>query len=230
MMLCNNCNVNIVFRTDKCPLCGEKLYGSQNDPNEYKRLERAYPPLPQKSSHFLMPYELVSLIVFLNLMAVSVVLNVFLTPNIAWSALVGIGFLYLYFFIKGTITKSRRFNSRVVANAISLTVFFVAIEQIVKKNLYIYEFVIPAISVGSIIVLTVYIMFNIRVAGHIAISVIAVAVIGVFPFFVAISRGSAATMLIPSIVTLTISATTIIITALLTRQVIKEDIKRLFHI
>lgn len=227
-MRCPDCNIEVACKTDVCPLCHKKLDTTEEIRNEIKKLERSFPPRLQNRPFATTSFPRLYFIIAMNILVISIVLNIILTPQIYWSFLVFSGIIYLYFFVRKTVLSYSHFNIKVMGQAIFLFLIFILIQNVLHKNLWIYEFVLPSIVLISIIMIASYIITNISIARRYIMSLFTLAIIGLIPLFIGLYIKDI--LLWPSIVVAVTSASIIISTLIVSNKTFFAEIKRIFHI
>lgn len=226
-MKCEKCNVSINFKTNVCPLCHERLDTTDEAKQEIKKLERAYPLRNLDRPLAFVPFNQIFLIILLNITIICAILNFIFTPDIYWTIVVVAVTIYIYTFTKGTMMKSRRFSARVVGNAIALFIICFIVQGVIHKNLWIYEYLLPIIALSSMVIIAVYILMNLKLAGRFVSSLFSVAILGTVPVIVVVAMDDL--ILWPSLTVAVIGGCIIITSLILGGRSILNDIKRLIH-
>lgn len=227
-MRCEKCNVEIICKTKECPLCHDRLDTSFEAKKEIKKLERAYAIRPLNRPLTTTPFNLLYLIIAINIMIISIATNAILTPNIYWSLIV-LGFIfYLYFFIRYTILSYSNFNSKIFGQAIALMAISLLIQQVYSTNLWVYEYIFPIIVFVSTVTIGTFIIINIESAKRYIVSLFILAVVGLMPLAIIIYLGD--DIIWPSIVVAITSGSIILTTAIVARKTMWQEIKRIFHL
>lgn len=226
-MRCGKCNVEIVCKTDICPLCGENINTSESAAQEICVVERAYPKYTKSRAPASSPFSKIYLITLANIIIVCAVINAVFTPAIYWAAAVAAALIYLYTFIKTSLMKSSRFNARIAANAAALFLFFFIVQQAVSAGMWIYEYIYPSVAFVSMAVLAFYILLNIKVAGRFVSTLALVALMSLLPMCVVFAIDSK--VLWPALTVAVLGLSIIITSLFLGGKQIIDDLKRIFH-
>ncbi|HHU43955.1 MAG: DUF6320 domain-containing protein [Bacillota bacterium] len=227
-MRCEKCNVEIVCKTRVCPLCHERLYKDLSAINQIKKMERAFPQRPCNRPYATSYFNKVYLVMAINILLISIVANIIITPDVYWSLIVAGLLLYFYFFIRYTILRYSHFNSKVVGQAAFLYAIFILIQQVLDMNLWIYEFALPAIILVSTIAIAIYLLVNIGTAKNYLFSLFILAVLGILPIFIVLFTD--AYYIWPSIVAAITSASILLTTIIAGRKTLLAEFKRKFHL
>lgn len=164
----------------------------------------------------------------INILLISIVANIIITPDVYWSLIVAGLLLYFYFFIRYTILRYSHFNSKVVGQAAFLYAIFILIQQVLDMNLWIYEFALPAIILVSTIAIAIYLLVNIGTAKNYLFSLFILAVLGILPIFIVLFTD--AYYIWPSIVAAITSASILLTTIIAGRKTLLAEFKRKFHL
>lgn len=227
-MRCEKCNVEIICKTNKCPLCQERLDTSAAAIKEIRQKERAYPIRPLHRPLTTTPFNLLYLVISINIMIICIATNAILTPNIYWSVVVlGIIF-YLYFFIRYTILSYSHFNSKIFSQAIALMAISLLVQQVYSEHLWIYEYIFPLIVFVSTITIGSFIIINIESAKRYIVSLFILAIIGLTPLMIVIFIDD--DIIWPSVVVAITSGSIILTTIISARKILWQEVKRIFHL
>ncbi|MDD4316434.1 MAG: DUF6320 domain-containing protein [Clostridia bacterium] len=227
-MRCQKCNVEINCKTLECPLCHERLDTTEDAKKEIQRTERAFPERSKNRPKATTPLNKLYLIISFNIMLISITTNIIVTPKVYWSLIV-LGFLlYLYFFLRYTIMSYRHFNSKIFTQAVALIAVFILIQQVMGKNLWIYEYILPAIVFLSMVTIGAYILINIENARKYIFSLFLVAMLGLLPLLIVVFTRQHVVW--PAIVVAATSGSIILTAIILAHKILWGEFKRIFHI
>ena len=107
-MRCNNCQVNIKCKADRCPLCGAPVNADGEVP--FAKKDKA----SLKRFYLTLSLLIVSLIVT----AVCITLNALVFTTSYWSAIVAVGCFFIYYTVYYTIFTQNRLHKRILGQAI----------------------------------------------------------------------------------------------------------------
>ncbi len=224
---CDNCKVDIICKTDVCPLCHKRLDINDEEKQKIRTMERAFPKRALQRALVETPLNKIYLILSLNIALISIVANVILTPKLYWSAIVVSLLFYIYFFVRYTILDYGQFHRKLFGQTLALIAIFILVQQVFKSYLWIYEYALPAIVFVSITIIGIYSLVNIKVARKYIFSLFALAVIGLAPLFIVLFLGDGITW--PSVIVALTSGSIILTLIIQARKVLWAEIKRIFH-
>lgn len=227
-MYCDNCKVEVVCKTNQCPLCHKKLDTTKEADQQIKTMERAFPKRPLNRPLATTPFNKIYLILSLNIGLISIISNAILTPKFYWSLLVIGALFYVYFFIRYTVLSYGHLHRKIFGQTIALIAIGVLIQQVFKSYLWIYEYVLPAIVFISITIIGIYITINIETARKYIFSMFLLAIIGLVPLFIVLFLGDY--ILWPSIIVALTCGSIILTIIIQARKLLWAEIKRIFHI
>lgn len=161
-------------------------------------------------------------------MLISITTNIIVTPKVYWSLIVLAFLFYLYYFIRYTIMSYRHFNTKVFAQAVALTAIMILVQQVLEKNLWVYEYILPGIVFVSTVMIGAYILINLENARQYIFSLFLVGILGLLPILIVVLTHRQVVW--PSIVVAATSGSIILTTIILAHKIIWAEIKRIFHI
>jgi hypothetical protein len=227
-MRCQKCNVEIEGKTSVCPLCHNRLDLTEEAKKEIQRAERAFPERSKNRPKATTPFNKLYLIISFNIMLISITTNIIVTPKVYWSLIVLAFLFYLYYFIRYTIMSYRHFNTKVFAQAVALTAIMILVQQVLEKNLWVYEYILPGIVFVSTVMIGAYILINLENARQYIFSLFLVGILGLLPILIVVLTHRQVVW--PSIVVAATSGSIILTTIILAHKIIWAEIKRIFHI
>lgn len=226
-MYCDNCKVQIVCKTNECPLCHKKLDTTEEARQKIREMQRAFPKRPLHRPLAVTPLNKIYFIFSINIALISIIANAILTPRLYWSVLV-IGLLfYVYFFVRYTILDYSQFHRKLFGQTIALIAIFILVQQVFKSYFWIYEYVLPAIVFISITIIGIYSLINIETARKYIFSLFLLAIIGMAPLLIVIFLGDGITW--PSIIVALTSGSIMLTLIVQARKTLWKEIKRIFH-
>lgn len=227
-MRCEKCDIEISGKTSVCPLCHDRLDTSEQAKIDIQKTERAFPERSKNRPKATTPFNKLYFIIFFNIMVISITTNAIVTPKVYWTLIVLAFLFYLYFFIRYTIMSYRHFNTKIFTQAVALTVILITIQQVMGKNLWIYEYILPAIVFVSTVMIGAYILINIENARQYIFSLFLVAILGLLPIMIVVITQRP--IIWPSIVVAATSGSIILTTIIIAHKMLWKEFKRIFHI
>lgn len=229
MLKCEKCGVEILCKTDVCPLCHERLDTSEENKTLIARSERAFPSADPKRGHLKSRFSVIYAIASFIVLLVLVPLNL-LFGDQPWILIAAAFLLYFYFLIRSTLLNSKAFHSRILGQAVSLTAISLLVDVIFDNTLWVYEYVVPVICFACLIILCVYVLLNLNNATRYMLTITVTAVIGLIPIPVLLIFRDAHPVLWPSIVTATFSVALIVVSLAIAGKRMLADLRRLLHL
>ncbi|MDR0751231.1 MAG: DUF6320 domain-containing protein [Christensenellaceae bacterium] len=228
-MICPKCGIEIGCRAVKCPLCHAQLSDIENSNVELLRLPRYFSPLNKAPAFATALFDRIYLAI-----AASIAITMFITFIVLksfrffWVTLAGL--VYLYFLIRYTIRGTNHLTQKVVFQTLLLTAISFTLPPAFTSPLFIYEYILPAIYLASIILLGIFTLSHWKMMSRHLINLVFVAFLGIFPFIINILSDSKAPNLIFSIVTGTLAVSIILISLISSSKKIVSQLKRIFHV
>lgn len=133
---CRNCKIEILDRTDRCPLCSSVLEQDEELENMYPNVRSMMQPL----------HILVRVYLFFALTAEAVLFGINAVqpePKIWWSAITGLGFFYLYIVFRYAIIGKSGYRSKVLILALIAILSSVAIDLVTGYRGWALDYVLP---------------------------------------------------------------------------------------
>lgn len=139
---CRNCNIEILDNTDHCPLCHSVL-------EQTEELENMYPNV-QSRMHVFNILTRIYLFCALLVEAILVIINYMQPePEIWWSVITGLVFLYVYVMLRYAILGKSGYKSKVLLLTSIAILSAVAIDLVTGYRGWSLDYVLP---VGIVIV------------------------------------------------------------------------------
>jgi hypothetical protein len=218
-MRCEKCGIEIVCKTDICPLCHEKVQGGE-------LLPEAFPNRQKRRPLREIPFTKLYIIIGFALILLSVIMKFALSlSNVYWIVTAG-ALIYLYYCIRITVLSFRHFNMKIFGQTAALTALGIVLESVIETDVHIFEVVLPIIYIIAIIVVFVNIMLNINNARSYLVSFMFIAILGIIPIIAFMFEHF---VFWPSIVVASVSAVTLILLVILSREKLSEEFTRIFH-
>ncbi|MDR0696515.1 MAG: DUF6320 domain-containing protein [Christensenellaceae bacterium] len=230
-MTCPDCGIEIGCRAYKCPLCHKILVNDSNiDDMQMLRLPRYFPPLSKAPAFATALFDKIYLVISICI-AITMLITFILLESFRFFWVTLAGLLYLYFLIRYTIRGTNHLTQKVVFQTLLLTAISFTLPTAFTSPLVIYEYILPAIYLTSIIILGIFTLIHFKMMSRHLINLVFVALLGIFPFVINIVTDSTARPnLIFSSVTGTLAVTIIILSLIFSSKQIISQLKRIFHV
>ncbi len=218
-MRCDYCNVEIVCKTEICPLCRGKVSGGEI-------LDEAFPTSPRRKGLREIPFTKLYAVISMALIVLAAILNIiFARGSYYWLIAAG-GLAYLYYCIRITALSYRHFNMKIFGQTAALTALGIVLQSALGINLYICEIVLPLVYVIAIIVVFVNILVNINNARSFLVSFMFIALLGVVPVAATTVKKI---IFWPSIAVAAVSAITLVLLLIIARKRLADEFSRILH-
>ena len=150
-MICKGCGVNIVYNTDKCPLCGRDF--SHEEKEELKVFPKTH-PINQKEIKPIISFSTLFFIVGLIAIIPIAITNGFIGEH-PWSVSVVLAILFAFFLLRYTFFDWCSVAFNLTTNALSASAFFLALQFGAKVDFPALPYLLPAIFFVAMVVLTI---------------------------------------------------------------------------
>ena len=164
MKYCAKCKVNVHHQLNNCPLCGSYLDEKHNNDKcaMYTEMDSIvkYPILKEKQTFGFFHFKFSG--IMLVLMLVSVLLNIFLSPQYHWSAYVVIASVFVQLCIINPINLKTKLVKQIKIALPVVAILAVAMEFCIcnwQFKWFTVEYVIPWFFVASIVLMDFLIVF-----------------------------------------------------------------------
>lgn len=226
MEYCDDCKVNISTKTNICPLCHKKIKIEKDAIDTFP----AYEPL---KNIYTKTATIISLIAPF-LIVVSLFLNLFIIKTSYWSVIAIVGIIYLWLLGLITFNRKIRIQTKIIAHAITIPLVLVAINAFASNELII-ERVTWAISYAVPLIIFCFIAFinfiMIRTKQNFREYLLyqfTLCLIGFVPLIILLF--GVAKPIFPSLVTAIYSFWTIFNLIFYSKDIVKEEFKKRFHV
>ncbi|MEG1509762.1 MAG: DUF6320 domain-containing protein [Clostridia bacterium] len=222
-MHCKYCNVEVKSETEFCPLCHEKLTPSETavtvffPPKTYEKASRLKPTLTKISF-------IGSLVIFL----VCLTANLFTTPELMWSCIVGAILLYAMLLVQNTIFSRSSVSQKIIIQGVGIFLLLVVIQCVLKSTTYwSLEYCLPFIFIFSIIGEGIYLAVAHKTKNNMP-AIMMLCILGFIP--IVLYWCKVYDTLWPSLTSATFSAIVMLTGVLFGYPKLKIEIKKKFHI
>lgn len=221
MKTCNKCNVQVKDPSPICPLCKSVL--SENDGPE---THIAFPAvgIDSKKYHFLK-----RLFLFLSIVvaASSLIVNFLIYDGFLWSIITVVGIIYLWAVISHSVANHINIASKIFVQALCGSLFIVLVDYIIGYQGWSVNYVIPSIFAVADISVIVIILVNRMDWRSYLLYQFVIALLGFFPLilYLLVSAGSPLFIIIAT----SVSALSLIGTAVFGDKTVKSELKRRLH-
>lgn len=229
-MHCKNCGVEVDFDTKICPICHEKLSKPTDAP-----LPSVYPPRKTRATTKFKPsFNTVYLSLALVVFVVCLFLNLTLTPQIKWIYLAGGLLLYGFLLIHNTILSANSVGVKAFVQSVMLFLLLYLGEVIVKdirpdtSSFWVLDIGLPVLISLSLIAVCISTVFVYRQKKALLLDIIWLSLIGYIPIILFACKEISNP--IASIVCASLSTALIIVTSIVFRKQLKDELMRYFHI
>lgn len=147
MSRCRNCNIEILDETERCPLCHSVL-------EQTVEVENMYPNV-RVMTRKLMVISKIYLFCAILTEAILVSINLLTDSKILWSAITGLGLLYVYMLLRFAILGKSGYKSKIIVLTLMAVLILVAIDFVTGYRGWSVDFAIPS----SILLVDVGIIF-----------------------------------------------------------------------
>lgn len=166
-MRCNNCQVNIKCKADRCPLCGAPVNSDGEVP--FAKKDKA------SLKRFYLTLSL--LIVLLIATAICITLNVLIYKDFAWSSIVAVGCFFIYYTVFYTIFTQNRLHKRILGQAIIFGISIIVIKLFVNGSAFGYSLAILIATQFYQAVLGIYLIIKKETASKYSLTAISTSVV-----------------------------------------------------
>ncbi len=217
-MRCEKCNVEVVCKTNVCPLCHSEL--------KVEDFPAAYASQKKRRGRRQIPFSQWYLSIATISVVVVAIVSFALSLRSFWTLLtLGLS-LYFYFCIITTVLSYKHLNMKIFGQTAALTVLGILLDNILSVRIYVFEIILPIIFLIAILTVTINIIVNINNARSYLVSFFLIVVLGVVPLVVVIHKGE---LLWPSLTVASISLAILCILVITARKKIAEELTRIFH-
>lgn len=155
-MYCKYCNVHVETDYDVCPLCKNKLEGKP-------LAQPVFPPRKQRKLRNAPTFSCVYTFIMLSIFSICAAINIVVDSQYAWSVMVLVALLYVYFLIKYSIMYKGTGGSKIFIQTLTLWLLGVAIQYIFKTSEWIWSYGLPIIVLLSYAIYIIFVsIFNKR--------------------------------------------------------------------
>ncbi len=228
MIKCPYCKVSIATRTNECPLCHKNLIEAGVSKEEIKKTPLDFPRMGKLPALSGTLFDKVYLLCSLNLVFISVAVELIFFKHIRVSWLMLSILAYFYLFLRVTIKKANLFPQKVLFQAILLSVVVICTRRILPEPNIIFEFILPIIYLLSMIIMGIFFLVNYKKPSRYLLNLITIAALGLLPFGVDLIEDVKAHPM--SITTAALGATMILTLFAFYAKIIVSELKRNFHV
>jgi hypothetical protein len=226
MQVCNKCKVKISSKTNICPLCRSKIEIDEKNVSVYPK----YIPHANKYKYVKQIISIISIIII----ATSILLNILVIQTSYWSILVSA--CVLYFWGLGLISFNKKINLGLKLMLQALTIPLILIlmnafatnSYITNKITWALSYATPFIILCFIFTINFIITQRKQLLKDFLLYQLALCIMGFIPLIILLFK--VAEPLYPSIITALCSYTVIIYLVAKYRKIIKDEMKKKFHI
>lgn len=136
MAKCSNCGVEILDRTQRCPLCHSVLA-------EDTALENMYPDIRIKMRRLMLAAH-IYLFCAIIAVAVLVIVELYIDPPLRWSPVIGLALLYVYMILRYAILGRSGYRSKVLVLTLLGLSLAVASDMLMGYRGWSVDYVLPA--------------------------------------------------------------------------------------
>ncbi len=217
-MRCEKCNVEIGCKADVCPLCHTPLKSDG---------EVAF-PTPATKRIIIGKFKLAYLIFAVIVNVITITLNFVLDPRRLWCFPVLISFIYVYFFISVTFVAKRGLHKQILGQTLMLTVVFAVIKLAVGGNHWIFISWLPAVYIVSDVLMLIFVFKKKQESSKYIATLLLLCLLGGIPC--ACAYVFDLSVKIPCIVATAFSGLIFIATICTHFTMIKQELKKVFHL
>ncbi|MGI6701970.1 MAG: DUF6320 domain-containing protein [Christensenellales bacterium] len=222
-MYCDECDIDIPYTTDTCPLCLKKLSDEVTPDN---------PMYPRRNASFRFPvrysFTLFYAVIAFTTFFVMLIINLVTSKHILWAFIVGAGYIYLYVLIRHTIMTSYGSASKIFVQGLILSFLILIIQNVTHSGAWAYDYVIPMILLANTIALwAVGIVRRKRRANYI-FNLIIISVLNLAPLYWYLTERS--TVLWTTIMSTVVACATASAVLLVFGKLLLGEVKRLLHL
>ncbi|MBR3685764.1 MAG: hypothetical protein IKL86_05780 [Clostridia bacterium] len=228
MIKCPYCKVSIATRTDVCPLCHKNLIEAGVSKDEIKKTPLDFPKKGKVPALSGTLFDKVYLLCALNVVLVSLAVELIVFEHIKVSWLILSIIAYFYLFLRVTIRKANLFPQKVLFQALILSVVVICTRRILPEPDAIFEYILPVIYLISMIIMGIFFIVNYKKPSRYLLNLITIAALGFLPFCVDLIEDVHAHPM--SIITASLGAAILITLFAFYAKTIVSELKRNFHV
>lgn len=234
-MYCRACNVKIGCQADRCPLCKGDLsftpvptdkYSPSAQPTE--EVAFPHPTIRKKKGDIISRAYFVFFVVST---CVLILVNIYTKPTQLWSMIYMVVAGYIYYCIRYTVIAQGNFHARVFGQAIANTVVIWLLWYFYRgpgQNNWILITWLPITYFLSELMIGIYALVNFKEARKKMVSLLILCIFGVIPVVSAYVADVSVKW--PAIAASAFSGVVIILTLIIGRHHIVDEMKRFFHV
>lgn len=226
MLYCNNCKVEISTLTDCCPLCHQSLHTSA-----HTAITKAY----MCDSHVKRPsFTIAGFAAAVLLAVMSVVMNLLVWNGTLWCTIFSAGVLYAWSLGRLSFNKRITIGKKLIANAAAITLLIFIINLFARdfktaySDLWAVSYGAPIIFASCIIVVSAVMLIWKQYVRDLLFYQFGLCIISPVPLVLVLL--GLAHPLLPSLISVGSALLVASVVVLLSRQTIKAEIVRKFHL
>lgn len=231
-MRCKYCNIEVGCKTKVCPLCHEKLV-DENEENSSLSLAYPYKTLRKKEKRRLSASS-IYLSIAVSIFVLCIPINLLITPDIYWFAIVGIVGVYGFVLVRNTILSNNSIGIKVFWQCVWALCVLLVVNYILQKQIpsltgaWVWDYGLPSILLASTLVVGIYTAIAFRFWNDVIVDAICIACLGYIPIilyaFNVVEKPAI------SITCACVSSVIIIFCGILGRKSLIAEFKKRFHV
>lgn len=217
-MMCRNCNVEVNYRTQNCPLCGKYLGLNEE--------EVAYPSINKNSASASTKPIKVSIFILLVITIILLMINLLTSQKYFWSFVVIFAVWNTFFILIKPFIKKKITAMMVVEDNILICIFLVVVDSTFKQNGWAMSYVVPFVIWGSSLIVTMIVICIKMTWKEFYLFEVSIAILCFIPIIVGLLFNY---VLWPSIVSAVYGAITLIAMIIFGDKKFKYETKKRMH-
>lgn len=231
-MRCKYCNIEVGCKAKVCPLCHEKLV---DDNQQNTALPLAYPQkVGRKKERRRLSPSSIYLSIAVSIFVLCIPINILVTPEIYWFAIVGIVGVYGLVLVRNTILSNNSIGIKIFWQCLWAMCVLLVVDYILQKQIpeltgaWVWDYGLPTIMLASVLVVGIYTPIAFRFWKDVIVDAIGVSTLGYLPIILyAVNVIQKPAM---SIVCACVASVIIIFCGILGRKSLVSEFKKRFHV
>lgn len=231
-MRCKYCNIEVGCKTKVCPLCHEKLV---DDEQENQNLPIAYPQKAgRKKERKRLSASSIYLSIAVSIFVLCIPINLLITPDIYWFAIVGIVGVYGFVLVRNTILSNNSIGIKIFWQCVWALCVLLVVNYIIRHQIpqltgaWVWDYGLPTILLASTLVVGIYTAIAFRFWNDVIVDAICISALGYLP--VILYAAKVVQRPVVSIVCACVSSVIIIFCGILGRKSLISEFKKRFHV
>ena len=224
---CDDCNVSISTKTDRCPLCQKQLEDADTS-----AAVKTFPDYVYKRKRASKLAKAVALISILSI-ALSIVGNILTWNGHPWSIIISACVLYVWLMGSLTFKKGAHLGLKLMMHALALSLLLVIINTFASQTVTIHRvswavsYAIPILFICFIIAINILIFRRRQNRRDYFLYQLSLCIIGFIPLILVLF--GVAQPILPSVIAAGLSLLTILESVVFAKKLIGRELGRKFH-